>query len=646
MTKFRRAQVAFTAGELDPRLKARRDANIFYLGAEHLRNSLVRPTGSTFVRPGLRYIATPDFDGAPCARLVTFVFNQQQRYLIWLGDGEAHVYRWPDNALISSFATPWTAAQIGAVDWIQIGDTVLLAHQAHPIQQIQRQLDGTFTTALYAFDFAPAGRIQPPPLRLHATALSGTTLMTSLDGPVFRPAYSTLGLAAPKVDIGGRWTFMGTGFEIVSVSDDGLYAEVNVLGAFPANGPSESWLEPLAQAWCGYWRAIGYFQDRLWLGGAASAPVALAASRTGAPYDFFGTSVDDDQPMLINIGAGQPEPILYLQPAAGGLEVYTTGSTGLIPGDTLQPITPSTVRYVPQTAFGSRPVKPVRLHSNTMFTQAGAGVLREMTYSDTEQVYRADPLAIRASHLVTDPVRVIAAPSAFGEQIDFVMLLNGSGKGAALTFEKSQEVAAWAEIVSERTILDWAAVGDRIYVATSNGTAAWLEFFDPAALFDSQMDVTLDEPGVTFAGFAHLAGRMVSVIADGYWLDSLAVGDDGVLTLSDAATTVSAGLPIDWLIQPMPPDSEQQAMLGRKVRPFRAEVRFHSSAALRVNGQPIHDRPFEDAITTPPQATSDVRRVTLTGWSNGASAPVTITRVGPFPVEILGFVIDYRVGSA
>ena len=73
------------------------------------------------------------------------------------------------------------------------------------------------------------------------------------------------------------------------------------------------------------------------------------------------------------------------------------------------------------------------------------------------------------------------------------------------------------------------------------GIAAWLEFFDPTALFDSQMDVTLDEPGVTFAGFAHLAGRMVSVIADGYWLDSLAVGDDGVLTLSDAAT-----LPVTW----------------------------------------------------------------------------------------------------
>ena len=79
-----------------------------------------------------------------------------------------------------------------------------------------------------------------------------------------------------------RWTFMGTGFEIVSVSDDGLYAEVNVLGAFPANGPSESWLEPLAQAWCGYWRAIVAFIAIM----LAGALVFFGQSLTlvGTPY--------------------------------------------------------------------------------------------------------------------------------------------------------------------------------------------------------------------------------------------------------------------------------------------------------------------------------------------------------------------------
>lgn len=101
----------------------------------------------------------------------------------------------------------------------------------------------------------------------------------------------------------------------------------------------------------------------------------------------------------------------------------------------------------------------------------------------------------------------------------------------------------------------------------------------------------------------------------------------------------------DWLIQPMPPQSQGQDLLGRMVRPFRAEVRFDTSAGLRVNGQPIYDRAFDAATETPPTRYSGVRRVHLTGWSNGEAAPIQITRDGPFPVEILSFAIDYRLGG-
>jgi hypothetical protein len=269
-----------------------------------------------------------------------------------------------------------------------------------------------------------------------------------------------------------------------------------------------------------------------------------------------------------------------------------------------------------------------------------------MTYSDEVQNYKADPLAIRASHLVTDPVRITAAPSAFGGQIDYVLVLNGDGAGAALTFEKSQEVAAWAEIVSSREILDWAAVGDRVYVATSDGEVAYLEYLDLAAVFDSQMDVTNDEPGNEFLGFFHLAGQTVDVIADGYWRGAATIGAEGELELARAATAVKVGLPIDWLVQPMPPQSENQSLLGRMIRPFNAEIQFHTSCGLRINGRVIHDRPFANAITTPPQATSETKSVTLTGWSkNGSVSPIQITRDGPGPVEILSFAIDYRLGG-
>ena len=189
------------------------------MGCEHLRNSLVRTQGSTFVRPGLRYIATPDLDGAPAARLLPFVFNQQQRYLIWLGDQECYVYRWPDNALVSNFATPWTAAQIGSVDWIQIGDTVLLAHESCPIQQIQRQRDGSFTIDVYSFEFAPVGRIQDPRIELQPSGTVGTVTMASLSGPVFRPGYDVVGPAAGKSDIGGRWAFQGIQFTILDIAE-------------------------------------------------------------------------------------------------------------------------------------------------------------------------------------------------------------------------------------------------------------------------------------------------------------------------------------------------------------------------------------------------------------------------------------------
>ncbi len=96
----------------------------------------------------------------------------------------------------------------------------------------------------------------------------------------------------------------------------------------------------------------------------------------------------------------------------------------------------------------------------------------------------------------------------------------------------------------------------------------------------------------------------------------------------------------------MPVDSEQGSMLGLRVRPVTAYLRFIASAGLRVNGQIIYDRPFADAINTPPQPSSDVRRVRLQGWSSGNICPVEITRDGPFPVLLQALAIDYRVGDS
>ena len=48
-------QANYTAGELDPQLTAREDADLYYTGAERMRNVLLIPHGGYRRRPGLLY---------------------------------------------------------------------------------------------------------------------------------------------------------------------------------------------------------------------------------------------------------------------------------------------------------------------------------------------------------------------------------------------------------------------------------------------------------------------------------------------------------------------------------------------------------------------------------------------------------------
>ncbi|MDF7275860.1 hypothetical protein NLR40_24795, partial [Escherichia coli] len=118
-----------------------------------------------------------------------------------------------------------------------------------------------------------------------------------------------------------------------------------------------------------------------------------------------------------------------------------------------------------------------------------------------------------------------------------------------------------------------------------------------------------------------------------------------VLHLDQPALNVTVGLLYDWRVRPMPPELEQGSLLGRKIRPVRAEVRFQNSASLRINGQIVHDRSLIEAFAGPPIPRTGVKRVQLSGWSNGESCPVVIEREGPYFAEIIALAVDYRVGG-
>jgi hypothetical protein len=646
MPKIRRYQAAFTAGELDPRLTGRRDTAPYYVGCATLKNVLTRPQGTAQVRPGIRHIE--QFDTIPAVRLVSFVFNSEQRYLIAIGEGGANVYLPPNDARLQVIATPYQRQHLAELDFCQVADTLLIAHEAFPLGQIQRQVDGAFTYSTFVFERPPQFRYQDRLLTMFANGTTGSVGVQCLGGPIFRPGYDqTTGTGGTPTQPGEIWTFRGIPVRLDAV-DEVTYnnAQVTVLGTFPSVDASTDWAEQAGQPRWGYYRSIAFYQSRLWLGGTGSAPAHLWASRTDAPFDFFATTTNDSDPLDFPVSTGRIDPIQHIVPASGGLEVYTQGDEGLVVGGIDVPITPRGVTYAPQSSFGSRKVKPVRLNNNTVFVQQHGGVLREQLYSADEETYQPQTVSIRASHIVRDPVRVVAAPGGFGLPLDFLMIVNRDGTAALMTSERPQEVAAWSQMTlgSGYLFLDLCAVGDRIYAAYRRGSNCWLGVFDATTNFDLQKTVSFPIRSTSFPGFEHLAEQTVEAFGDNRFLGPATVDAAGVLRVAAPIRFVTAGVPIDWRIRPMPAEFEQESVLGKRIRPVQAEVRFLDSAGLRVNGRPIYDRAFAEGFSEP-ERFSGVRRVYLRGWSTGEQCPVEITREGPYPCEIVALAVDYAIGA-
>jgi hypothetical protein len=647
-TKVKRAQTSFTAGELTGTLRGRKDTQLYFAGCERLTNMIVRPQGGTLVRPGLRHMANlHELTSTPGVRLIDFIFRQDQRYVVCLFHARMRVYRLSDLVQVSDTPAPWSGANLPFIDWVQLYDVLLIVHPDYRMREIARGPGEVWTISEFEFECPPQHKMWPDRgTKLWPSAKDGPGVtMMAVEGDnndVFLPSH-----------VGQMWTYKEKRFRITSYVSP-IEVVVDVYDIFPDDDPTPLWTQQVNGGPNGYFNSIAYFQDRLWLGGTRELPFRLWASRTAAPYDFQIQGVDDDDPISLPLSTGRADAILHLVPGSGGLEVYTAGGEGFIPGVSDQPITPKTISWKPQTEYGSRKeVKPIRMDAQTIFAQRDGGALREFVYTDTQRSYEAPPLTIRAAHLVDDPVALCAVAGGFGIQADFMLTLNRDGTGAIMSSQRQEEVRAWTDLSSQMQLLDCVTVGGTVYMATLNETdgKTSLGYLDPAAIFDGQVDKTAvdGDADVYWTGFFHLANRKVGLWAAKldepfYWRGTIKVDADGAI-VTPPYYKIKVGLEVDVLLWPMPPELESDSILGMAIRPVRAHILYKSGAAIRLNGQVIPDRPFNDVPNTAPRVETKIGRVHLAGWSRDGRGAVRVTREGPHPFEVLELAVDYGVGG-
>lgn len=169
MPKVTHNQTNFTAGELSPKLYGRVDLAKYANGAAVLENIIPLVQGGALSRPGTRYVCpsaygdetTANYGLSSTSRLVPFVFNRNQSYVLEFCDRKIRFFR--DNEIIMDggepyeVATPYTEDQLSDLNFAQKSDTLIIVHQSVEPYRLQRFGDNSWQLSLIPFVSVPVG---------------------------------------------------------------------------------------------------------------------------------------------------------------------------------------------------------------------------------------------------------------------------------------------------------------------------------------------------------------------------------------------------------------------------------------------------------------------------------------------------------
>lgn len=405
--------------------------------------------------------------------------------------------------------------------------------------------------------------------------------------------------------------------------------------------------------------AVSYFEQRRVLCGTLRKPQNFWATRTGTESNLQASVPSrDDDAISFRIAARQVSRVLHAVPLNALVLLTGSAEYRVISSDGGQ-LTPTTVSVVPQSYVGSSNVQPVLVNNNILFAAARGGHLRELAYNNDAQGYLTGDLCLRATHLfdglqITD-MAYTKAP------VPTVWCVSSNGDLRALTYVPEQAVGAWDrhDTGAGDKFLSVCAVAegdeDVVYVAVARmvgGTMrTYIERFASRAFTALEDAVFVDSsltyrgaPATTVTGLGHLEGRTVSILADGGEHPQRVVAG-GQITLDEAASVVTVGLPVEADAQTLPMVLEGMGAFGqgRPKNINNAVLRVYRSSGVLAGPSfdklvEFKQRSNEPMGTAPDLVTDEISIALRPTWQNGGQ--VCVRQAAPLPLTIVAMALE------
>lgn len=727
MPKLQTIATNFTAGEQSPRLRGRVDLEKYNASAQELRNVFVFKQGGVSIRPPTKFIAEVK-DSADITRIIPFVYSRTDAYLLELGDQYMRVFK--NGAPVLSgmspyeVATPYTPAQLSAINYAQGADTMMAAHGSVPTQAIRRFADDRWTFSAASFVLgavAEVGDRAAVTMTISNVAVgAGRTLTAS--GAFFLAAdvgrrvswgggvaiitavgSATSATATVEVAFGatsaigpGGWVLEGSPQDTCTASaaspiglaitltlssngwrsdavggvveiNSGLVRITSVSSPTVLNGivvaalnsttgaPADAWTlrKPAWNAVDGYPKAVTFYQQRTWLANTERYPQTKWGSKTALYFDFT-PGVADDSAVYKTVDSDEVNAIDYLR-SSRNLISLTSGGEFETRGGIEKPVTQTNANITLRTRWGCEQVRPERVGDDLIFVERGGKTLRALVLGELEGFSSRD-ISVFSEHLMRQGLLSMAYEQS-PESI--LWAATTDGMLLAITYNSEQNTVAFCS-GSVGGEVEWvASIPDGTYLLvkrTINGqTKRYIEQIDWGDWATSQEIRNAHDcrkevsgaPSDTWAGFDHLEGETVSVLADDIYVGDVAVAG-GSITLPREATKVSAGLPYIARIRQQAPEvgTGTGTSQGQAVSVHRIQVRFHNTVGCDVNGDPLPFRQLDvpDTLDNPVAPFTGIKDVPLLGWNPGES-PLVLEQSQPYPWTVLAIIRDFTVNA-
>lgn len=407
--------------------------------------------------------------------------------------------------------------------------------------------------------------------------------------------------------------------------------------------------------------SVGYYDQRRCFAGTSKQPKMVWMTRPGTETNFTYTiPTQDDNRIKFNVAAQEAGRINHIVPLTQ-LILTTPSSESRVQSVNSDALSPTSFSVKPQAYVGASQVHPQVFNSVMLYVAERGSHIRELGYSNQAGGFTTGDLSVRAVHLFdNDKVTDIAFAKA-PDQI--LWAVTRAGKLIGMTYMPDQNVAGWHQHDTDGAFESICVVPeddeDILYAVVRreiNGSVVrYIERMQERAqanledsfFVDCGIEKTYDAETTNITGLRPLAGKEVSILADGGVLPNQTVSTTGTLTLPLGAKKVILGLPYMSDLQTLPAAYQTQDASyarGHMKNINKVWIRVYRSSGIFVgptfeNLTERKPRQNEDYGVAPEITSDEVELALSPSWQRGGQ--LCIRQEYPLPLVVVGITADF-----